>query len=126
VRRKDCLKYRKWRNILQKIKMRKCNRIGHILCRNCRLKHVIEGKTEGSIKVMGRRGRRRKQLMEDRKKRRGYYKLNEGTRYCALWVALFGKGYRPVVRQKNKIVYIQGVLGGIVNILGGGSMDYCE
>jgi hypothetical protein len=32
------------RNILHKIKRRKANWIGHILRRNCLLKHVIEGK----------------------------------------------------------------------------------
>jgi hypothetical protein len=30
-------------NILQTIKRRKGNWIGHILCRNCLLEHVIEG-----------------------------------------------------------------------------------
>jgi hypothetical protein len=37
------------RNIMQKIKRRKANWIGHILLRNYLLKHVIEGKIEGSI-----------------------------------------------------------------------------
>jgi tetrahydrodipicolinate N-succinyltransferase len=31
------------RNIVHKIQRRKANWIGHILCRNCLLKHVIEG-----------------------------------------------------------------------------------
>ena len=39
------------------------NWIGHILCRNCLLKHVIEGKTEGMLEVTGRPGRRCKQLL---------------------------------------------------------------
>jgi len=34
-------------NILQTIKRRKANWIGHILLRNCLLKHVIEGKIRG-------------------------------------------------------------------------------
>jgi hypothetical protein len=51
------------RNILNTIKRRKANRLGRILRRNCLLKHVIEGKLEGGIEVMGRRGRRRKQLL---------------------------------------------------------------
>jgi hypothetical protein len=38
------------RNILHTIKRRKANWIGHILRRNCLLKHVIEGKLEGRIK----------------------------------------------------------------------------
>jgi hypothetical protein len=37
------------RNMLQTIKRKKVNWIGHILPRNCLLKHVIEGKREGKI-----------------------------------------------------------------------------
>jgi hypothetical protein len=48
------------RNILHKIKRRKANWIGHILRRNCLLKHVIEGKLQGRIEMTGRRGRWRK------------------------------------------------------------------
>ena len=39
------------RNILQTLKRRKDDWTGHILRRNCLLKHVIEGKTGGRIKV---------------------------------------------------------------------------
>jgi hypothetical protein len=35
------------RNILHTIIRRKANCVGHILRRNCLLKHVIEGKLEG-------------------------------------------------------------------------------
>jgi hypothetical protein len=60
------------RNILhtRTIKRRKANWIGHILRRNCLLKHVIEGKFEGRIEMTGRRGRRRKQLLDDLKEKR--------------------------------------------------------
>jgi hypothetical protein len=57
------------RNILHKIKQRQTNCIGHILRRNCLLKHVTEEEIEGRIEVTGRRGRRRKQLLDDFKKR---------------------------------------------------------
>jgi hypothetical protein len=53
------------RNIVQTIKRRKANWIGHILRRNCLLKHAIEGTLEGRIEMTGRRGRRRKQLLDD-------------------------------------------------------------
>ena len=56
------------RNIVQKIKRRRANWIGRILHRNCLLKHGIKGKIEGRIDVAGRRGRRRKQLLDDLKK----------------------------------------------------------
>jgi hypothetical protein len=45
--------------------MRKANWIGHILYRNCLLKHVIQGKAEGRMKVRGRPGRRCKQLLDE-------------------------------------------------------------
>ena len=50
------------RNILHAIKLRKDRFIGHILRRNRQLKHVAE--EEGRI-VTGRRGKRRKQLLDD-------------------------------------------------------------
>jgi hypothetical protein len=49
------------KNMLQTIKRRKANWIGHILCRNYLLIHVIEG----NIERKSRRGKRRKQLLED-------------------------------------------------------------
>jgi len=47
----------------------KANWIGHILCRSCVLKQVIEEKIEGKLEVTGRGGRRMRQLLEDLKKR---------------------------------------------------------
>jgi hypothetical protein len=44
------------RNILHATKRKKADWIGHILRRNCLLKHVIAGKIEGRIEVTGRRG----------------------------------------------------------------------
>ena len=57
------------RNILHEIRERKVNWIGHILRRNCLLKHVIEGKIKGDMEVTRRRGRRRKKLLDDLKDR---------------------------------------------------------
>ena len=48
----------------------RANRIGHMLCRNCRLKQVIDGKIEGRIEVTGRRGRRCKKLLDDLKEKK--------------------------------------------------------
>jgi hypothetical protein len=53
------------RNIVHTITLRKANWIGHILRRNCVLKQVIEGKIEGKSKG----GRRRKQFLDDLRKR---------------------------------------------------------
>jgi hypothetical protein len=50
------LRVKEQRNILHEISERKDNWIGHILCRNCLLQQVIEGKINGGIEVTGRRG----------------------------------------------------------------------
>jgi hypothetical protein len=46
---------------------RKANWTGHIFCRKCRLKHIIEGAIERRIEVKGRCERRRQQLLDDLK-----------------------------------------------------------
>jgi hypothetical protein len=68
----------------------------------CLLKHVIEGKTEGRIEVTGRRGRRRKQLPNDLKETRGYWKFKEEALARTQWRTRFGRGYGPVVRQTTE------------------------
>jgi hypothetical protein len=87
------------RNILHTIKRRKANWIGHILCRNCLLKHVIERKVEGRIEMTGRRRRRCKQLLDDLKEKRRYWKLKGEALDRTLWRTRFGRGYGLVVRQ---------------------------
>ena len=62
---------------LQTIKRRKANWIGHILRGNCLLKQAIEGNIERRIEVTGIEERRCKQLLDDFKEKRGYYKLKE-------------------------------------------------
>jgi len=54
------------RNFLHTIKRRKTNWIGHILHRNCRLEHTVEGKNRRDRKT--RRGRWCKQLLNELKK----------------------------------------------------------
>jgi hypothetical protein len=60
---------------------------------------VIEGKLEGRIEMTGRRGRRGKQLLDDLKVKRGYWKLREEALDRTQWRTRFGRGYGPVVRQ---------------------------
>jgi hypothetical protein len=47
VRNKVLLRVKKQRNIMHEISKRKANWIAHILCRNCLLEGVIEGKIKG-------------------------------------------------------------------------------
>jgi hypothetical protein len=47
------------------------------LRRNCLLQRGIEGKIQGRIEVTGRRGRRRRKLLDDIKEMRGYFHLKE-------------------------------------------------
>jgi hypothetical protein len=61
---------------------------------NCLLKHVIEGKAEGRIEVIGRWGRRHKQLLNDLKEVRRYWKLKEETQDSTPWRTQFGRGLR--------------------------------
>jgi hypothetical protein len=58
------------RNLLRKIKRKKVNWIGHNWRRYCLVKHFIEGKIEGRIEVLRRRGRKCKQLLDDFKEMR--------------------------------------------------------
>jgi hypothetical protein len=54
--------------------MGKANWIGHVLSRDCLIKHAIEGKIEGRMEVTERRGRRRKQLLDGFKEKRRFCK----------------------------------------------------
>jgi hypothetical protein len=56
------------REILNVVKRRKANWIGHTLRRNCLLKHIIEEEIKGTR----RHGRKRKQTPDDLKEKRGY------------------------------------------------------
>ena len=90
------------RNNLQTIKGSKAKWTGHILRRNCLLKRVFGGKIKGRIEVMERRGRRRKQLLDDLKEARGSCKLKEEALDLTLWGNGFGRVFGPVVRQRKK------------------------
>jgi hypothetical protein len=63
---------------------------------------VIEGKIEERIKMTGRRGRRHKQLLDDLKGKRRYWKLKDEALDRTLWRTCFGRGYGPVVRLQNE------------------------
>jgi hypothetical protein len=54
------------------------------------------------IEVTGRQGRRRRKLLDDLKKRRGYSYLKEEALDRTMWRARFGRGFGPVVRQTTK------------------------
>jgi hypothetical protein len=72
VRNEVLLRVKEQRNILHELSKRKANWIRHILRRNCLLQQVIVGKIKGGIEVTGRRERKRRKLMDDLRKERGY------------------------------------------------------
>ena len=74
------------------------NLVGHILRRNCRIKHAIEGKIEG----MRRRAIRRKQLLNDLKENTRYWNLKEEELDRTLWRTRFGRRYQPATRQSRQ------------------------
>jgi hypothetical protein len=78
------------RNILDEIRKRKANWIGHILRRNCLLKEVIEGKIKGRIEVIRRRGRRR-----------------TGGVYPIYHLRIFAKIFRRAQIKSKDIIYYQ-------------------
>ena len=96
------LRVKEQRNILHEISKRKANWIGHILCRNCLLQLVIEEKIEGGIEVKGRRGRRRRKLLDSLKERRGYSHFKERSLDCTMWRARFGRSFGHFVRHTTK------------------------
>ena len=52
--------------------------------------------------MTGTRGRRLKQLLEDVKEMRGYWKSTEETLNCTVYKISFGRGYKPAIRQSMK------------------------
>ena len=96
------LRVKEQRKVLHEIRKRKANWIGHILRRNCLLQRVIEGKIKEGIEVIGRRGRKRRKLLDDLKERRGYSHLKEEALDRTMWRAYFGRGFGPVARQTTK------------------------
>jgi len=96
------LRIEEQRNILHEISKRRANWIGHFLRRNCLLQRVIEGKIKGGITVTGRRGRRRRKLLDDLKERRRYSHLKEEALDRTMLRACFGRGFGPVVRQTTE------------------------
>jgi hypothetical protein len=96
------LRVKEQRNILHEIRKRKANWIGHILRRNCLLQQIIEVKIKRGIEVKGRRGRKRRKLLDDLRERRGYLHLKEEALDRTVWRARFGRGFGLVVRQTTK------------------------
>ena len=70
--------------------------------RNCLLRQVTEGKIKGEMVVTGRRGRRRRKLLDEFKERRGHSRLREEALDRTMLTARFGRGFGPVVRQTTK------------------------
>jgi len=60
-----------------------------------------EGQIEGRTEVTGRRGRRCKQLLDDLKEKRRYWKLKEEALARIPWRTCFGRGYAPIARQQD-------------------------
>jgi hypothetical protein len=74
------------------------------LLRNFLLKHVIDGRIEGRTAVREGRGIRRKQLLDDLKEMREYWKLKEEALDRTLWRIRFGRGYGLVGIQTTGLI----------------------
>jgi hypothetical protein len=97
--KKYCRESKKAEIFLRAIYRRKVIWIGQV---KCLLKYVIKGKIEGRIDVTVRRGRRREQLLDDLKEKRGYWKLKEGAPDRTVCRTRFGRGYGLVAKQTTE------------------------
>jgi hypothetical protein len=84
----------------------KANLIGHIVRMNCLLKRVIEGKLQGRIGMTGRWRRRRKELLNDLKEKRGSWNSSEETLDRAVWRTHFGSEYGPTRQTTEWMNYV--------------------
>jgi hypothetical protein len=95
-------------NILNTIKRRKANWIAYIWRRNSLLKHVIKGKIDGRIEVTARRERRRQQLLDDLKEKRGCWKFKDESLIRTLWRTRFGPAIRQTAEWSQVRAYTKG------------------
>ena len=102
VRNEEVLPTVKDNNILHTKKKRKGNWTGHIMHSKYLLKHVNERKIEGRTEEKGRRGRRRKQILDDLEETKRSWKLKQDAFDVPLWRTRFGRGYGPSVRQNTE------------------------
>jgi len=72
------------------------NWIGHILCRDCLLKHVTEEKTR-------RGGRRRKKLLNKPMEKKKTLELKEQALDSILRRARLGRGSGSVARERERV-----------------------
>jgi hypothetical protein len=85
--------------------------LGYIFLTTCLLKHSIRRKIAGRIEVMGKRGRRYKQLLRVRKQEDAT--LKEEALDRTLWRTRFGSGHGPVVISDYTMKFFE--LPGILN-----------
>jgi hypothetical protein len=79
------------RNILHTTKRRKANWIGHFLCRNCRLEHVVKGKFEEN-KSDGKTKKKRQRLINGLKENKWILEIGRGSiRSHSVYVTLWRK-----------------------------------
>jgi hypothetical protein len=79
------------RNMLHTIKRKKAN----FLRRN----YFVIRVTEGKIEWKGRRGKRRKKLLDDLKEKKRYWNFKEEVLDRTAWRTCFGGGYGHTARQ---------------------------
>ena len=62
---------------------------------------LLEGNIDGRIEVRGRRGRRRKKLLDGLKEKMGYWEFKEKALERVVRRTRCGRGYGSAVRQEN-------------------------
>ena len=96
--------YSEWGGALilyRKKRKRKAKSIAKTLHWNCLLIRIILGKIEGKIKVTGRQGRRRMQLLDDLTGNRSYCELKEEALVRSSWRSGFW-GNKDLFKQTSE------------------------
>jgi hypothetical protein len=95
------LRVKEQRNILREMSKRKANGLVTFCVETAFYDRLLKER-KGGIEVTGRRGRRRRKLLDDLKERRRYSHMKEEILDRTMWRARFGRGFGPVVRQTTK------------------------
>jgi hypothetical protein len=62
---------------------------------------MLVNKDRGKDRRKGRRGRRRKQILDDFKETKRYWKMKQDALDIPLWRTRFGRCHGPAVRQNE-------------------------
>jgi hypothetical protein len=97
------------RNIIHTIQRMMANWIGQILSRNCLIKHNTERRIGRGIKVTGRQGRRRTQLLNNLKQKRWYWKLSGRIKSHSVENSLWTRLWTRRNKEQGMVIFVSSI-----------------